>query len=217
MLIELCILCGNHCECETEDEQPNICTFYYFCLNRLIIILIVTYILLKDTFYLYLSFINLGAFVICSIIYLVKCCGNSEKYCTGICTAVYLKKLAGLPFPLYCACGRACCCCEEGSCLAYLFGIPFALIFVIGTAFDYYLFLLVYMFFMLLSKIFSCAFCEDCDCNCNNCGCCRDCGNCGNYCNCCNCSCCCECCHCCKCCSKEDKKNIPNNNQDDIC
>ena len=215
ILIELCILCSNQCHCETEDH--NKLTFFYFCINGLIMIFTVAYVLLKTTEYLIILSIYLGLFFIFSIIYLVKCCGNSEKYCTGICTGEHLKDLAKLPLPMYCICGEVCCCCEENSCGAFCLGIPFALIFIIGTTIEYYLFLLVYMFFMLLFNIFTCGFCEDCDCNCKNCGNCNNCGNCGNCCNSCNCSCCCECCHCCKCCSKENKNNIPNDNQDDIC
>lgn len=216
ILFEICehYCCNNCiCGCQCEHELPNRCTFLYYCLNGLIIILIIHYFIFKQTEELYTLFALSGAFVIYSIIYHVKYCHNPKQYCNEICTMEYLRALAAYPYPLYCFCILVCdekTCdfrnCE--SCTKEIVGrillIPcfaiYAFIYVIGSAIEYYLFLFVYMLLMLLTKIFTCELsCDsdsDSDCKC--------------------CSCCCECCHCCKCCSKKNKVNIPNNEPNDV-
>ena len=97
----------------------------------------------------------LGPFVISSIIFLVKCINNKKKYCTDICTIEYLHELAKYPCPYYCACCYIALPKEIWSAM-YMFLM--VLIYVIGSAIEYYLFLLIYMFLMLLTKIFSSCF-----------------------------------------------------------
>ena len=208
-LIELCLLCCHKCQCENEERLPDKCLFLYFSLCGCIIVTSIVYLIIKDEIIFYCLFTFLGPFVISSIIYLVKCINNKNKYCTDICTMEYLCELAKYPYPYYCAC---CLCNTFPKELCSRLGM-FALVvaYVIGSAIEYYLFLLLYMFIMLITKIFSCCFsCKSCcKCKCCDCSCCSCC------------SCCCECFRCCKCCFKKKKETIPtddqNNEQNDVC
>ena len=133
---------------------------------------------------------------------------KTKKYCTDICTMEYLSELARYPCPNYCACCFIPCPQEF---MSQILMCAMVVIYVIGSAIEYYLFLLFYMFLMLLTKIFSSCFsCKSCcKCKCCDCSCCSCC------------SCCCECCRCCKCCFKKKKETIPtdkqNNEQNDVC
>ena len=207
-IIELCNLCRHNCDCEYEEKLPNKCIFLYFSLCGSLIVMIITIFVLEEKFIILSSFLNLGAFVISSIIFLVKCINNKKKYCTDICTMEYLKELAMYPCPYYCACCYITFPQEFWSAIAMLLMV---VIYVVGSAIEYYLFLLFYMFLMLLTKIFSSCFsCKSgCNCKCCDCLCCSCC------------SCCCGCCHCCKCCIKKKEQSIPteeqNDEQNDVC
>ena len=201
-LVELCILCQHKCDCNYEEKLPNKCIFLYFSLCGCLIVMTVVLIILNEWILILGAFLHLIAFVIGSLIYLVKCLQNKKKYCTDICTMEYLSELASYPCPYYCACCFTPCPTEFCPLAWKLFIL---ILYVVGSAIEYYLFLLFYMLLMLLTKIFS------------SCRCCKS----GCKCICCDCSCCCECCHCCKCCLKKKKQTIPtdeqNNEQNDVC
>ena len=191
IIYELCSLCCFYDSTDGE-EQPNKYTFLYFCLNGLILGFIAYYFICKDTIGLYVLFAFLGISVICSIIYLVKSCKNPKKYCNNICTAQYLKVLFLYPCPSFCICATSCCDPENFGCGCICMPI-LAIFYIIGTIIEYYSFLLIYIFAMLITNIFTCSFCSDCDCNCSE------------YCY--------NCCHCSECCSKKNKQNTQINNQ----
>ena len=157
-LIELCLLCCHKCQCENEERLPDKCLFLYFSLCGCIIVSTIVYLIIKDEIIFYCLFTFLGPFVISSIIYLVKCINNKNKYCTDICTMEYLCELAKYPYPYYCAC---CLCNTFPKELCSRLGmLALVVAYVIGSAIEYYLFLLLYMFIMLITKIFS--FCKCC-------------------------------------------------------
>ena len=191
VFFESCSLCCDECKCEDEDEHPNKYTFLYFSLIGKMLILTAFHFLNKETDVSYLFFIGLGMFVISSIIYIVKSCQNPKNYCSNICTAKYLKDLASYPIPIYCVCAFICCSSEEKEICACIYMSIIALFYIVGTAIEYYLFLLIYMFLMLLTQIFTCSLCNECDCDCDDCSC------------------------CCECCSKKNKQKMQIKNQDD--
>ena len=67
----------------------------------------------------------------------------------------YLSELARYPCPNYCACCFIPCPQEF---MSQILMCAMVVIYVIGSAIEYYLFLLFYMFLMLLTKIFSSCF-----------------------------------------------------------
>ena len=78
-LIELCILCRHKCDWNYEEKLPNKCIFLYFSLCGCLIAMVIVYIIIKEKNLFLISFLHLTAFVIGSIIFLVKCIQKKQK------------------------------------------------------------------------------------------------------------------------------------------
>ena len=199
-----CSECGNW---EREDIQPNKHTFFYFILNGLLILNVLTYFFGRVLGIEY-QFIGISAiFIIWTIIYSIRCCKNPKAYCIIICSREYLNNLAIYPFIYFHNfyndedCG-----CREDHCTIFkVIFCPLWPILTVGALFGYYIFLLFFVIFWLLIKMFISCGCCKCD-NCCDCSCCSCCG-------------CCLYCDCCICCFQKRNKNnqnISSDNENDV-
>lgn len=150
---------------EEGELLPNKHTFFYFILNGLLILNVLCFFfgaipksVIRD------FLIGIGVIdVIWTIIYIVRCCQNPKSYCTDISSGEYILHLIAYPcfyFDNYIK--RECCCSNEYNIIvaAIIFGLLYFLL-VVEAIIGYYSFLVVFIIFWLLLKMFYLCFsCE---------------------------------------------------------